>query len=197
LDRAGTGAEDIMAIDDILSGADASMDKAVDAYQMVLASVRTGRASTALVEHFQVEHYGQRMPLNQLATLGAPEAQLITIQPWDRSAVDSIMKAIQTSDLGITPQSDGAMIRLPIPPLTEDRRKDMVKQLHQKTEDARITVRGARRHAMDELKKGLRSHDLSEDDEHRAEAAIEKSTQDHIARLDELSKQKELELLEV
>jgi ribosome recycling factor len=186
-----------MAIDEILLDAEDRMEKAVEAYQAVLQTVRTGRASTSLVEHMQVEHYGQRMPLNQLATLGAPEAQLITIQPWDRSATDSIMKAIQTSDLGITPQSDGAMIRLPIPPLTEDRRKDMVKQLHQKTEDARVTVRGARRHAMDELKKRLRSHDLSADDEHRAESAIEKSTQDHVSRLDELSKKKEQELLEV
>jgi ribosome recycling factor len=186
-----------MTIDEILLDAGERMTKAVEAYQSVLQTVRTGRASTSLVEHFQVEHYGQRMPLNQLATLGAPEAQLITIQPWDRSAVDSIVKAIQTSDLGITPQSDGAMIRLPIPPLTEERRKDMVKQLHQKTEEARVTVRGARRHAMDELKKGLKSHELSEDDKHRGEIATEKSTQDHVAQLDELSKQKELELLEV
>jgi len=186
-----------MTIDEILLDADERMARAVEAYRAVLQSVRTGRASTSLVEHLQVEHYGQRMPLNQLATLGAPEAQLITIQPWDRSAVDSIMKAVQTSELGIMPQSDGTVIRLPIPPLTEDRRKELVKQLHQKTEDARVTVRGARRHAMDELKKGLRSHDLSEDDEHRAESAIEKSTQDHIAQLDELSKQKEQELLEV
>ena len=171
-----------MTIDEILLDAEERMDRAVDAYQAVLQTVRTGRASTSLVEHFQVEHYGQRMPLNQLATLGAPEAQLITIQPWDKSAID---------------QSDGALIRLPIPPLTEERRKDMVKQLHQKTEDARVTVRGARRHAMDELKKGLKSHELSEDDEHRAESAIEKATQDHVAQLDELGKQKEQELLEV
>lgn len=183
--------------DEILLGAEDGMDKAVEAYQAVLQTVRTGRASTALVEHLQVEHYGQRMPLNQLATLGAPEAQLITIQPWDKSANDSIMKAIQTSDLGITPQSDGAMIRLPIPPLTEDRRKDMVKQLHQKTEEARISVRNARRHAMDELKKALRNNDVSEDDEHRAESAIEKLTQSHVERLDTMSKEKEQELLEV
>ena len=183
--------------DEILLDAEGGMDKAVEAYQAVLQTVRTGRASTALVEHLQVEHYGQRMPLNQLATLGAPEAQLITIQPWDKSANDSIMKAIQTSDLGITPQSDGAMIRLPIPPLTEDRRKDMVKQLHQKTEEARISVRNARRHAMDELKKALRNNDVSEDDEHRGEGAIEKLTQSHVERLDAMSKEKEQELLEV
>jgi len=184
-------------IDEILLDAEDRMDKAIQAYQSVLQTVRTGRASTSLVEHLQVEHYGQRMPLNQLATLGAPEAQLITIQPWDKSAVDPIMKAIQTSELGITPQSDGALIRLPIPPLTEDRRKDLVKQLHQKTEEARISVRNVRRHAMDELKKALRNHDLSEDDEHRAESEIERLTHDHVDRLDQMGKDKEQELLEV
>lgn len=184
-------------IDEILLDAEDRMDKAVQAYQSVLQTVRTGRASTALVEHLPVEHYGQRMPLNQLATLGAPEAQLITIQAWDKGAIDSIMKAIQTSELGITPQSDGSLIRLPIPPLTEERRKDLVKQLHQKTEEARISVRNVRRHAMDELKKALREHDLSEDDEHRAESEIEKLTHNHVEQLDELGKEKEQELLEV
>ena len=184
-------------IDEILLDAEGRMENAVEAYEQVLATVRTGRANTSLVEHLQVEHYGQRMPLNQLATLGAPEAQLITVQPWDKSALDSIMKAIQTSDIGITPQSDGAMIRLPIPALTEDRRKDMVKQLHAKTEDARISVRNARRHAMDELKKALRNHDLSEDDEHRGETEIERLTHERIEKLERLGKEKEQELLQV
>jgi len=184
-------------IDEILLDVEERMENAVEAYKQVLASVRTGRASTSLVEHLQVEHYGQRMPLNQLATLGAPEAQLITIQPWDQSAVDPVMKAIQTSDLGITPQSDGKMIRLPIPPLTEDRRKDMVKQIHGKTEDARISIRNARRHGMDELKKALRNSEVSEDDEHRGEAEIERLTQDQIGRLETLGKEKEQELLQV
>jgi ribosome recycling factor len=184
-------------IDEILLDAEDRMDKAVEAYQQVLATVRTGRASTSLVEHIQVEHYGQRMPLNQLATLGAPEAQLITIQPWDQGASDPIMKAIQTSDLGITPQSDGAIIRLPIPALTEDRRRDMVKQLHSKTEEARISVRNARRHGMDELKKALKNNDVSEDDEHRGESEIEKMTHERVDKLDALGKEKEAELLQV
>ena len=184
-------------IDEILLDVEERMDNAVEAYEQVLATVRTGRASTSLVEHLQIEHYGQRMPLIQLATLGAPEAQLITIQPWDQSAVDPVMKAIQTSDLGITPQSDGKMIRLPIPPLTEDRRKEMVKQLNGKTEDARISIRNARRHGMDELKKALRNSEVSEDDEHRAEAEIERLTQQHIERLEALGKEKEQELLQV
>lgn len=184
-------------IDEILLDAEDRMDKAVEAYGHVLDTVRTGRASTSLVEHLQVEHYGQKMPLNQLATLGAPEAQLITIQPWDQGAADPIMKAIQTSDIGITPQSDGTLIRLPIPPLTEERRKEMVKQLHAKTEEARISVRNARRHAMDELKKALKNHDVSEDDEHRGESEIEKLTHAHVDKLDALGKDKEAELLQV
>lgn len=184
-------------IDEILLDVEERMDNAVEAYREVLATVRTGRASTSLVEHLQVEHYGQRMPLNQLATLGAPEAQLITIQPWDQGAVDSVMKAIQTSDIGITPQSDGKMIRLPIPALTEDRRKEMVKQLHAKTEDARISVRNSRRHGMDELKKALRNNDVSEDDEHRAESEIERLTHAHVDQLEALGKEKEEELLQV
>jgi len=184
-------------IDEILLDAEERMSNAVEAYRQVLATVRTGRASTSLVEHLQVDHYGQRMPLNQLATLGAPEAQLITIQPWDQGAVDSVMKAIQTSELGITPQSDGKMIRLPIPALTEERRKELVKQLHAKTEDARISVRNSRRHGMDELKKALRNHDVSEDDEHRGENEIERLTHEHVDQLDTLGKEKEEELLQV
>jgi ribosome recycling factor len=184
-------------IDEILLDAEERMDKAVEAYQHVLDTVRTGRANTALVEHLQVEHYGQRMSLNQLATLGAPEAQLITIQPWDQGATNPIMKAIQTSDLGITPQSDGKIIRLPIPQLTEDRRRDLVKQLGAKTEEARVAVRNIRRHAMDELKKALRNSELSEDDEHQGESGIERLTHDHIERLEALGKEKEQELLQV
>lgn len=184
-------------IDEILLDAEERMDNAVEAYREVVATVRTGRASTSLVEHLQIEHYGQRMPLNQLATLGAPEAQLITIQPWDQSAVDSVMKAIQTSELGIMPQSDGKMIRLPIPSLTEERRRELVKQLHAKTEDARISVRNSRRHGMDELKKAQRNNDISEDDQHRGESEIERLTQAHVAQLEALAQEKEEELLQV
>lgn len=184
-------------IDEILLDAEERMDNAVEAYRQVLATVRTGRASTSLVEHLQIEHYGQRMPLNQLATIGAPEAQLITIQPWDQGAVDSVMKAIQTSDIGITPQSDGKLIRLPIPALTEERRKEMVKQLHAKTEDARVSVRNSRRHGMDELKKALRANDVSEDDEHRGEAELERLSKAHVEQLEALAKEKEEELLQV
>ena len=183
--------------DEILLDAEDRMDRAVSAYERDLATVRTGRASPALVEHLPVQHYGQTMPLNQLATLAAPEAQLITIQPWDKGAVDSIMRAIQTSDLGINPSSDGAVVRLPIPPLTEERRRDFVKQLGARTEEARVSVRNGRRHAIDELRKSLRGGDISEDEERRVHDEVEKLTAARVARLDELSKQKERELLEV
>ncbi|MSQ42174.1 MAG: ribosome recycling factor [Dehalococcoidia bacterium] len=183
--------------DEILLEAEDRMDKALEAYQRDLATLRTGRASTALVEHLPVKHYGQTMALNQLATLAAPEAQLITIQPWDRGTVDSIIKAIQTSDLGINPSSDGAIIRLPIPPLTEQRRRDLVKQLHSRTEEARVAVRNGRRHAIDELRKSLREHEISEDEEHGAQASVEKLATAHIAKLDDMGARKERELLAV
>jgi ribosome recycling factor len=183
--------------DEILLDAEERMERAVDAYRKDLATVRTGRASTALVDQLRVQHYEQTMPLNQLATIAAPEPQLITIQPWDKGAVDSIMRAIQTSDLSINPSSDGAIIRLPIPPLTEERRRDLVKQLGGRTEEARVSVRNGRRHAIDELRKALRAKEISEDEEHRAQDDVEKLATDHVARLDELSKQKEHELLEV
>ena len=181
----------------ILADASDRMDKAVEAFEHTIASIRTGRAHTSLVEHLSVSHYGQAMPLNQLATLAAPDAQLITVQPWDRGAVDSIMKAIQQSDLGINPASDGAMIRLPIPSLTEQRRRELVKQLGGKLEEARIAVRNVRRHAIDELRKELRDGELSEDEEHRALEQMERTTQAHVESLDGLAKSKERELLDV
>lgn len=183
--------------DEILLDAENRMDKAVVSFESTLATIRTGRASTKLVEHIPVEQYGQSMSLIQLATLATPEATLITVQPWDKSSVNAIMKALQTSDIGIMPQSDGSMIRLPIPPLTEDRRKDLVKQVHAKTEDARVAVRNVRRHAMDELKKQLKDGEVSEDEEHRAMSEVERLTQQHVERLDAIAKQKELELLEI
>ena len=183
--------------EEILLAATDRMDKGVAAYERDLMTVRTGRASTALVEHMQVQHYGQTMPLNQLATLAAPEPQLITIQPWDKGAVDSIVKAIQSSDLGINPASDGTIIRLPIPPLTEERRRELVKQLGARTEEARISVRNARRHAIEELRKALRERAVSEDEERRSQDEVEKMTAAHVEQLDRISKQKESELLEV
>ena len=169
----------------------------MSAYERDLATVRTGRASTGLVDHLMVEHYGQTMPLNQLATLSAPDATLITVQAWDQSAVDAIMKAIQVSDLGINPSSDGTLIRLPVPPLTEERRKALVKQLHGRTEEAKVSVRNARRHGIDELRKALREKEVSEDEERRAQGDVDKLASARQERLEVLAKQKEQELLEV
>ena len=183
--------------DEILLDAEDRMDKAISAFQHTLATVRTGRASTALVEHMPVTHYGQTMPLNQLATLATPDAQLVTVQPWDNGALDSIMKAIQQSDIGINPSTDGSIIRLPIPPLTEERRRELVKQVNARTEESRIAVRNVRRHAIDELRKSLREHELSEDEERRAQGDVEKLTADHVRRLEEIAKEKEQDLLEV
>ena len=182
---------------DTLLEAEERMEHAVQALRRELAALRTGRASTALVEHLPVELYGSRMQLIQLANLAAPEAQLITITPYDRTAVNAIMRAIQTSDLGITPQSDGRVIRLPIPPLTEQRRRELVKQVHTKTEEERVSVRNARRHANEELKKAVRGGEVSEDDERRALAEVDRLTAQYIEQLDDLAKEKERELLEV
>lgn len=183
--------------EELLDDAAQRMDKAVDAFINAIATIRTGRANTTLVEHLPVAHYGQTLPLNQLATLAAPDAQLITVQPWDRGAVDSIVRAIQRSDLGINPASDGVVIRLPIPPLTEDRRRELVRQLGGKLEDSRVAVRNVRRHAVDGLRKELRAGELSEDEERRELDRLERTTQEHVGMLHELAAEKERELLEV
>ena len=183
--------------DELLLDAEDRMDKAVASYGQTLASIRTGRASTALVAHLQIAHYEQTTPLNQLATLAVPEPQLITIQPWDKGVMDAIMKAIQTSDLGINPSNDGAIIRLPVPPLTEERRKEMVKQVGVRTEEARVAIRNVRRRAIDDLRKALKAKEISEDDERRAQGDVDTVTAAHIKRLETISKEKERELLEV
>ena len=186
-----------MEVNEVLLDAEDRMDKAVDALRQSLATVRTGRAHTALVEHLQVPHYDQLMPLNQLATLAAPDPALITVQPWDKSALQPIMKAIQASDLGITPSNDGTVIRLPIPALTEDRRRELVRQVHARSEDGKVAVRNIRRSAIDELRKSLRDGDLSEDDERRAQTDVDELTQLHTGLIDEVNEQKEQELLEI
>ncbi len=183
--------------EEILFEAETKMDEAVQAYERALATLRTGRASTSLVEGMLIDHYDSQMPLNQLANLATPDASLITITPWDKSALNSIMRSIQQSDLGITPSSDGQVIRLPIPPLTEDRRRDLVKQLGGRTEEARVSVRNARRHANDEVKRSQRDHDLSDDEAHTANVEVDRITHEYVSKLDSLAKQKEADLLEV
>jgi ribosome recycling factor len=190
-------AEDDEVTDEILLEAEERMELAVNAAQRDLQGLRTGRASTALVEHLPVDVYGAKMQLIQLANLATPEAQLITITPFDRTTADAIIRAIQQSDIGITPNSDGRVIRLPIPQLTEQRRKELVKQVHGKAEDGRITIRNIRRHANDNLKKAARDGTISEDEERDALAEMEKLTQRYIEQVESLAKEKERELLEV
>ena len=155
--------------DEILLDADDRMDGAVATLRRDLNGVRTGRAHPSLIESLAVDYYGATTPLSQLGTINVPEARMLTIQVWDGSAVKSIEKAIQSSDLGLNPAIDGQLIRLPIPPLTEERRRDLVKVVGHKTEDARVAVRNVRRHAHDELRKLEKNGDLSKDELHRME----------------------------
>ena len=184
-------------IDDTLSDAEHRMQSAVGALDRDLDSVRTGRARPALVETLKVEYYGTPTPLNQLATINAPEPRLITIQPWDRTQLGTIEKAIQKSDLGLTPTNDGNIIRLVIPALTEDRRKDFVKLVHKKVEEARIAVRNVRRDSLDQLRKFQHDKTITDDDERGAQARLQKITDKHIAEVDKHGQAKEKELLEV
>ncbi len=173
------------------------MDKAVDDFRKAMASTRTGRASVHMVDNINVEYYGSFMPLNQVAQVHAPEPQLITIQPFDPTALPAIEKAIRTADLGLNPMNDGKIVRVPVPPLTEDRRKDMVKQLHKVLEEHRTAVRNIRRDGNDAIKKALKDKKVSEDEEKRSMDEIQKLTDDEIKKMEEMSKVKEKEVLSV
>ena len=173
------------------------MDKAVDDFRKAMASTRTGRASVHMVDSINVEYYGSFMPLNQVAQVHAPEPQLITIQPFDPTALPAIEKAIRAADLGLNPMNDGKIVRVPVPPLTEDRRKDMVKQLHKVLEEHRTAVRNIRRDGNDAIKKALKDKKVSEDEEKRSMDEIQKLTDDEIKKMEEMSKVKEKEVLSV
>jgi ribosome recycling factor len=184
-------------IDETLEDAEQRMGKTVDALRRELSTVRTGRASPGLVENLRVDYYGTPTPLKQLATIGIPEARLITIQPWDKGSLGAIEKAIQKSDLGLNPANDGSVIRLAIPQLTEERRKELVRLVHKKVEDGRVAIRNVRRDAHEMLRDLLREKEISEDEEHRAQEQLQKITDRYIAQADEVGKEKEQELLEV
>jgi len=188
-------ADDLVAL--ALDDARTRMHGALDALHRELAAIRTGRARASLVDHIKVDYYGASLALNQLANITVPEARLIVIQPWDRNAFDPIAKAIQQSDLGINPQSDGVVIRLVIPELTEDRRRQLAKQVGQRIEEARVAVRNVRRHLQDELRKLVKDGDLSQDEERRAHDTLEKLTHEQIERVEAAGSDKERELLEV
>ncbi|GIW12942.1 MAG: ribosome-recycling factor [Tepidiforma sp.] len=184
-------------VEEILLEADEKMDHSVEALRRELNGVRTGRAHPSLIETLMVDYYGALTPLKQLGTINAPEPRLLTVTVWDRSAVSAIQKAIQSSDLGLNPAIDGQTLRLPIPPLTEQRRKELVKLVHHKAEDARVAVRNVRRHAHEELRKLEKDGGMSQDELKRAEDELQKLTDRHIATIDAESKKKEAELLEV
>jgi ribosome recycling factor len=184
-------------IQELLKDAEHRMDQTVEMFRHDLSGMRTGRATVGLLDGIKVDYYGTPTPLNQVGNLSVPEPTLIQLQPWDASLLPAIEKAIRTSDLDLNPQNDGKLIRIPIPPLTEERRKHLVKHSHKLAEDARIAVRNVRRDANDHLKKALKGHDISEDEEKHALAEVQKLTDLHIEKLNDLSKAKEEEILQV
>jgi ribosome recycling factor len=184
-------------IDEIRSDAEQRMQGAIDALQRELTSIRTGRASPALVERLTVDYYGAATPLNQLAGISAPEARLLVIQPWDRGSMSAIEKAILKSELGLTPNNDGQVIRLSIPQLTEERRKALVKVVRQKIEEGKVAIRNVRRDAVDDIKDLLKEKMIGEDDERRAHQEIDALTRQFTEEADRIGQLKEAEVLEV
>jgi ribosome recycling factor len=186
-----------VTIDSAMQDAEHKMDQAVSHLKDDLAAIRTGRATPAVLNRVTVEYYGTPVPLNQLAGVTVPEPRLLQVQPFDKGAISAIEKAIQSSDLGITPNNDGNVIRLAFPPLTEERRKDLVKQVHGRAEEGRVAIRNIRRHSKDEMEKLEREGAISEDDLMRAEKDLQKLTDRFVADIDQIQGHKEQELMEV
>ena len=184
-------------IDDLKNKTKSGMEKAVEALRRDLSKVRTGRASVAILDDVRVDYYGTPTPLNQIGTLAVPEPRLITIQPWEKKLIPEIERAIQKADLGINPTSDGIVIRLAFPALTEERRKEMVKQVKKMGEEGKIAVRNARRDANETLKRLLKDKEISEDDEKHGEKDIQMLTDEFVARIDKVIADKEKELMEI
>ena len=187
----------IPALKDSFAQLKTRMDKAVEDFRKEMASTRTGRASVHMLDGVTVEAYGSQMPLNQLANVSAPEPQLITVQSWDVSQIGAIEKAIRSADLGLNPMNDGKLVRVPVPALTEERRKDMVKHLHKVLEEHRTAVRNIRRDGNDLIKKALKDRKITEDEERGALEQIQKLTDDEIKKMEELAKGKEKEVLSI
>src|SRR3954454_14160053 len=186
-----------MAIDDLIQDAQRRMDKSVEAAQTEFSTLRTGRASSALLDRIQIDYYGQQTPLKQLATINAPEPRLVTVQPFDPSSLQAIERAIQESDLGLTPSNEGRVTRLPIPQLTEERRKELVKVVRHMAEEGRVAVRNVRRDAIHHLEELVKNREVGDDEERTAETRVQKLTDEHTSRIDELLKRKESEIMEV
>jgi ribosome recycling factor len=184
-------------LDELVQDAQTRMGKSVEHARVEFNTVRTGRASAALLDRIEIDYYGTKTPLKQLATIGVPEPRMLTVQPFDPSSLRSIEKAIQESDLGLTPSNDGKIIRLPIPQLTEERRKELVKIVRQLAEQHKVAVREIRRDAMRHLKELVDNGQVGADDEHRGEDRVQKLTDEHTKQIDELLKHKEAEVMEV
>jgi ribosome recycling factor len=185
------------AIEDFLADAKRRMDKSIEATHNEFNSVRTGRASPALLDRITIDYYGTQTPLKSLASLSAPEPRLLVVQPFDPGAIKGIERAIQESDLGLTPSNDGKVVRLPIPALTEERRKDLVKVVRRIAEDGKVAIRNVRRDVMQHLKELVVNGDVGDDEERRAEQQVQKVTDDHTKSIDDLWKVKEAEIMEV
>src|SRR5579885_3169879 len=190
-------AQAFQSVKDVWANARIRMDKALADLQHEMASIRTGRASVSILDGIRVDYYGAPTPLNQLATLHVPEPTLITIQPWDVSQIGAIEKAIRASDLGLNPANDGKVVRVPIPPLTEERRKELVKHLHHVLEEHRVAIRNIRRDANENIKKLLKDKKITEDEDKRAHDEIQKLTNRSIEEIDQIGKAKEKEILEI
>ncbi len=184
-------------MDAVLKDTRDRMQKSIQALEEELNTIRTGRASAALFERVKVEYYGNPTPLNQVATISVPEARLVVIQPWDKGIINEIEKAIQKSDLSVNPSNDGKVIRINIPPLTEERRKEYVKVAKNVAEQARVAIRNIRRDGNDELKKAQKAGDISEDDEKRAADEVQKLTDEYVEKVNEAVEAKETEILEI
>lgn len=184
-------------IDEIYLQAEEKMEKTIENVHYELTKFRTGKASASLLDSIKVNYYGSIVPLKQAANIGVPEARLITIQPWDKSMINEVEKAILKSDLGLTPNNDGHIIRLPIPQLTEERRVELVKQAKRLGEEAKISIRNTRREANEKIKKAEKEHEISEDDSHKALDQMQELTDEYIKKIDEILKKKEVEIMEV
>lgn len=183
-------------VNQILQETEDRMKKCVSAFKRELATIRTGKATTALLDSVKVECYGQVMPLNQVASLSIPEPRMILVQPWDRSIVSNVEKAIHKADVGLVPNTDGNVIRLPIPPLTEERRKELVKVVRKQAEDARVSIRNVRRDSNETLRKAQKDGKISEDESRKAVDKVQQLTDKYIEEVDEALKQKEKEIME-
>lgn len=186
-----------MTIDDVKHRAEEKMQHTIEALRHDFSTIRTGRANPALLDKIMVDAYDTQMPINQLATVGAPEARLLVVSPWDKTVIGAIKNAITKSDLGLNPQSDGNVLRIPLPPLTEERRKDLAKVAGKKTEEAKVAIRNVRRDAIEELRKLEKSGDISEDDLKRAQDQVQKLTDKYTAESDKVHDAKVAEIMEV